>query len=506
MFLLSCLLLVPMILATKIEFQILTNYVIGIDTENGDTLKSIEAIGNLSEELNLSGSGLRITDANALKNVSYIKSLNLSNNTYVVIRKNMFTNFTNLEKLDLSHCNIFVFKMGYIGLRNLKVLDLSYNQITYLRESEFIGLSKSCVIWLKGNHIYTMSTKLFDNESRTVASSKGNYTDLKSHAHSLPGKPKNIIKICKNGTKLISVEHYTEGEKLASGCSEDEFYADGILNLSEKHITEFQKGWYKLGDLSIYCIDLNSNNITRLTSNILNDLPESISSVDFSFNRIERLEKGIIVNEHLRKMNFKSNYMTNIEDDVLINTNLRTLTLSVNRLTDTKFAATLPPTLTEIFLESNRITEISRESFKRLTALEVLHLTLNLISELELGTFADLKNIKIISIDQNHLQNVTRNPSINLPDSLQVLDLHSNSLTNLKAGTFVNSPKYELLLYNNYISNIENGTFNLPHLHNLELSRNSLSVIDSGELQGLKNLRNLSVGVQQNRDNQGRYF
>ena len=398
----------------------------------------------------------------------------------------MFSRLRNLEHVNLSHCNISVFKKDYIRLNNLKYLDLSYNQMTNLKAREFVGLNKSCVIWLRGNHIYSMSTELFKVPSHRFDLPKVNQTK--------PFEPKKSIKICFNDSKLISVENYTENEILPSNCSENnERYADGILNLSNMNITEFHKGWYKLGNLSINHLNLNSNNISRLTSDILNDLPASIVSVDFSSNPIKRLETGVIVNKHLRKMNFKYNFLAKIEDHVFINTNLTTLTLSLNHLKDMKFAATLPPTLTEFFLETNAISKISREFFQGLKTLEVLRLGSNLITELDLEVFADLKNIKQIFLERNRMRNIWRNSSTNLSDSLEVLDLQNNLLENLTAGTFVDSPTDELLLNNNRISNIENGTFSLTRLRKLDLSSNYLSVIHSGMLQGLTNLRNLRI-------------
>ena len=487
MFLSSCLLLFPMILAIEMEVQI-NKYVVKIDNDCVNTLKSIKVIGDPSEELNLSGLRLQKISDNAFENVTHIKILNLLNNLISLDWKAAtFANLKNLEHLNLSHNNIYAVRWSFIGLSNLKVLDLSRNLITSIGARDFIGLNKACVILLKGNSIYAISTEFFEDKSRTVIPL--GVTDRYSNKIPLAFEPRNIFKICINGTKLVSVEHYTKSEKLASGCITRIYYGNGILNLFLLYIVEFQKGWYKLGDSLIYCIDLSANRITRLTSEMFNDLPISISSVNLVQNQFARLEKGFIVNKYLREIDFEFNSITEIEDDVFINTNLTTLNLSKNLLTDTKFAATLPPTLTEINLHRNRIAGISREYLKDLTALEVLNLDSNYITELKLGVFDDLKNIKKIFLGWNSLWNFT----INLPESLGILDLQHNDLENLKAGTFVNSPKYELLLNNNRLLNIDDGSFNLPYLQSLDLRYNSLSIINSDKLRGLKNLRNLRL-------------
>ena len=539
MFLLSCLLLVPVILAEDLVIQ--NKYVVQIRSQSRNTLRNIKVIGHLSKKLNLSSLSLHNIDKNAFENVVHIKILILSNNSLSFLRENTFASLTNLEELYLSYNHISRLERAFVGLNNLKVLDLSNTWVDKLRSGDLFGLTKSCVILLEGNDILTISTELFKNKLRRYNSFEKDNTDYYSDENTYDRGPGIRFMICIHDTKLISVEYYTEGEELASGCGTDQFYANGVLSLNYMGIATFQKGWYKLGHSPIHHIDLSFNNITRLTSEMLNDLPESIGIVNLAFNTIVRLEKGIIVNKHLRKLQFMFNRIIEIEDNVFINTNLENLTLSHNQLTGTKFAATLPPTLTEIALQHNQIAKISRKSFlelhrlevltlnanniteihngsflglsslknlclinnklkkikpgyfKGLTELEVLRLNFNDITELESGAFADLKNIKRIILSWNRLSNLTRDSLIGLSDTLKVLDLQYNALQNLKAGTFVNSPKYKLLLNNNNISNIEDGSFNLPNLQNLDLSDNFLSIIDSGEYQGLKNLQSLSL-------------
>ena len=541
MFLLSYLLLIPVILVNGKDLKI-DGYSIQIkkDVSDEKSLASIEVDDDPSKKLNLSGLALGGIYDRAFRNLSNLTDLDLSKNSLKTLKKNLFTSLGSLESLNLSHNNLYLSDNIFVGLINLKVLDLSNNKIKNLEAGYFFGLTESCVIWLKGNiYFNTMSTKIFEENQRLphISICKGpNYSDSSEYIYSL-----NIphIKICIDDTKLISVEHHTKDEELASGCKKLPS-PRGVLFLNESRIAEFQKGWYKLRDLPIHEIDLSSNYITRFTSEMLNDLPESISIVNLANNKIKNLKNGVLVNEHLREIHFMSNYITEIEEDTFINTNLTTLSLVLNRLMDTKFAVTLPPTLTNIDLQANVITEIPNESFsklnnlevlilsnnhiveihrdslhglsglrvlslsnnklikieasylKTLEALEILDLNSNEISELDSGVFADLKNIKTIDLSWNSLRNVT-NSLTSLPDSLKILDLQHNSLKNLKAGTFVNSPKSELLLSYNKIANIEDGSFNLPNLDYLGLAHNYLTVIYSGMLQGLKNVRSLRL-------------
>ena len=537
MFLSSCLLLLPMISATELKIQI-DNYVVKIENDYRNTLKSIEIIGDPSEKLNLSGLSLHRINNTAFDAVSHIKILDLSNNSLSVLLKRTFVKLTNLEEFYLSHNDISRLKNPFASLSNLKILDLSNTPIKNLSSGDFFGLTESCVIFLEGDAIFAMSTELFQNKSEAVNVSRPNDSQDSAKSHVYTG-PAERIKICAHGNKLISAEPYTKGERLASGCKIDRLASDELLSLENWDVTEFQKGWYKLKDSSISNLYLQSMIIHHWTSEMFNDLPENIRSVALGANHIVRLEKGIIENYHLRVMYFNLNFINEIEDDAFVNTNLTLLDFTENHLVDTKFAATLPATLTEIRLIDNKITEVSPESFSKLNKLEILkfrnnfiteihrdsfrglsslkylsleenrlkkiggfyfkdmkalnilRLNSNKIAELESGAFADLKSIKKITLGKNRLSNLTRDSLINLPDSLEILQLQYNRIENLKAGTFVNSPKYKLFLNNNNISNIEDGSFNLPHLQNLVLTKNFVSVIDSGKFQGFRNLQSL---------------
>ena len=530
----SCLLFIPMILAVRVERH---NYLVTL-TANLRTLRGVNFIEVPSEYLNVSFLYLHEIRDKAFENVTNIKILDLSYNSFCSLSENTFAALRNLEQLNLSNNKLSRLEKPFVGLSSLKVLDLSNTMIETLKSSNFFGLTESCSILLERTNIAKLSTTVFKDKLPPP----GYFDQDNNHDSTRNNKDsRNRIRICINGTKLISVEPYTEGEQLASGCNTDRSYAHGVLNLAVLHIAEFQKSWYKLGDSPINHINLSSNRITRLTNEMLNDLPESISIVDLSSNNIKRLENGTIVNEHLREINFSFGSIIEIEDGVFINTNLETLVLSYNQLMATKFAATLPSTLTKIELNRNRIAEIFHESFakmnklevlllnnnciteihrdnlrglsslkylnlennnlqkidagtfKYITALEVLHLKSNYITELELSVFADLKNIKRLGLSSNGLSKITRDSSIDLPDSLDVLNLQENDLNHLKAGIFVNFPKYELLLKKNNILKIEDGVFHLPDLRFLQLGDNLLTSVDSGKFQGLKNLQELRL-------------
>ena len=493
MFLWSCLLLVPTILAKEEEFPVTdsptkmqrSEYHPKIDFRWMNILTDIEIIGHPSTYLDLSYKYLKHIEDNAFRNLSHhIKHLNVSHNCLESLGKDTFAGLTNLELLDLSYNVISRIENSFSHLSNLKILDLSYNA-GKLVPKDFFNLTESCHILLKPIPIPMDVSVSVENAA---------YASNSNLEHAFEAK--TIVKICIHDAKLISLEHYTNGDQLPSGCRTDKYYAGGTLNMAELDITEFEKGWYKLRDATIRDIYLGGNRITRLTSEMFNDLPENISSVDLSYNKIVRLEKGIIVNQHLREMNFEHNEIIEIEDDTFINTNLTSLKLSHNQLTNTTFAATLPPTLREIHLNDNKITEISGKSFLKLNKLENLllrknHITkihkdsleglsalknLNLMSnrlKIDAGSFKHLKSLEVIILDVNDANefdvrefdgmpkilsiylgsitswNIPRDTLINPPKKLFVIDLQKYNVLFLSSEVFIRPPEYMYLIENN---------------------------------------------------------
>ena len=485
MYLPSILLLVPMILATSKEVQINSTYVVKLENTRRSSVnvKGIEVIDDRSEELNLSGFRIANVAKDAFRNVSHIRVLNLSNNLLYKLRKAPFASLTNLEHLNLSYNRINEMRRPFEYLSNLKDLDLSNNRLKQLRESDFFGLSTSCVILLQHNDIRTISTELFEYKSclthNPVDAKTNNKRDVSLRSN-------HAIKICINDTELISVEHYTEGEKLSSGCSTVISYGYISLNLNALGIAKFQEGWYKLGDSVNYIIHLGLNYITLLTSKMLNHLPASVHSVYLTLNKIERLEKGIIVNEHLRFIDFELNSIIEIEDDVFINTNLENLKLRYNELTDTKFAFTLPWTLLVLMLDHNKIVEIFPKSFSKLTKLNGLSLDSNYITAIHRDSLRGLSNLESLSLRNNKIHKIEAGSFQDLT-KLFYLYLDSNELHTLDSGVFngLKTLDYLYLDKSNITRIMKVANDNLGSLCCLSLSGNPIKKLETGTLHGL---------------------
>ena len=378
-------------------------------------------------------------------------------------------------------------------------LDSSRWYFGQVEDNAFKNVSNMKIWNIPSNGLSSLSEDTFNNltvinvATKTLMIPNG-VDDVDRFSHDILHGKTALVEICLNGNELISVEHKNNSEKHSSNCQTYEYDTIGTLNLRQLSIAEFQKSWYKLEDPLIHDIDLSGNLITRLTSEMFNDLPVSITSVNLAFNQIKRLEKGVIVNKHLRTMFFDATNISEIEDNAFINTNLTNLSLMKNLLNDTRFAATLPLTLTGINLIENFITKISPESFSKLkklevlrlqsnsftkinsdslrgltglkvldlmnndfkieagsfeelTALEILYMDVKDINKLELNVFADLKNIKTIFLHSTVSWNLEKSSLVNLPNNLEVIDLRNNTLKHPRFDIFTDFGKNMYLIF-----------------------------------------------------------
>ena len=489
MFLLSILLLFPAILATGREVQINDNYVVKFSRDFPNAQNPVRRVVYRAGELNLSGLRIRRFKDNAFKNVSFVRILDLSNNLLTKIPDLLFASLTNLEHLNLSHNRIYKIRRPFFHLNNLKNLNLSNNRLTELRERNFFGLTTSCVILLKNNDIRNMSTELFENDS---CPPKKPVNHTLQNTREEPLFFNQSVKCCIDDSELISVEYYTEGEKLAPGCS-NVIYDSGILRLSSLRIAKFQKGWYKLGDFHEIHIDLSSNNIISLTSEVFNDLPKSVYRVDLAYNKIERLEQNIIANKYLKTINFQSNFIFEIEDNAFTYTDLKSLYLNSNKLTNTRFATTLPRDLRNIDLYDNEITEIFPESFLKLNKLESLTLDSNYITVINRDSLVGLNDFDTFSQFGNGIQKIEED---SLEDIMKMRRLEDAIplISSVFGGLETLS---NLSLARNNITRIEKGAFeSLGSLCELVLSGNPIEKLESGTLHGLIQRKGCNVYLQ----------
>ncbi|OAD57152.1 Leucine-rich repeat-containing G-protein coupled receptor 4 [Eufriesea mexicana] len=560
------LLFLPLVAAVPLK-STRDNYI--LDLENG-TLKKIQFRNTPITELDLSGLGIRRIEKNALDNVSSLKSLNLANNSLESLPEFMFSNLTNLEYLSLAENKLNSLEYLFVRLEKLRVLNISCNPVMHLRRGHLFGLTKDTTILTDGNVFWSISTGTFTNSFLKDEEELKNLEKMKAEADveqmddstekelnaeqekedntlkdcspiTRKEIPKGMkLKLCMTNNIIVSMEPL-EGKIAAnSNCAEIPVNEkEKSISLRGLNIKGFHEKWYQSQYFPIISLDLANNEITEITKELLNDLPEDLIYVNLMGNRIRGIHNQVIENRYLRMLNLRNNLIENVEDDALAKTNLTALFINGNQLDNLSFVSSLPKSLTELVLAGNQIssisdgafsklsrlvylnlannkitklqenvfkgldslqvliitrnslTEIERQAFNDLKQLTTLYLHRNSLAELKKGTFSELESLKDLNLAWNKFEKITSDTFSDLPQTLDFLHIDFNEINSLQEASFVNVPRFTLSLTGNKISSIPKGTFELPTLRDLHLNNNTLTTIDGDSYEGLPQLKRL---------------
>jgi Leucine-rich repeat (LRR) protein len=147
----------------------------------------------------------------------------------------------------------------------------------------------------------------------------------------------------------------------------------------------------------------------------------------------------------------------------------------LNILTRDKLIQIYPNLLqeTEIDLRSKGYTDIALGTFNDLPNLRILLLQNNDIKKLLPCIFDNLSRLQILSLNNNQIQELQPGTFNNLP-YLTTLDLNNNYISRLYPNTFSILPNLDMLyLDNNQIKELQSDIFaNLPYLDHLYLNNN----------------------------------
>ncbi|KAK2585907.1 hypothetical protein KPH14_010491 [Odynerus spinipes] len=531
-------LLLPLVAAAPLQGD--KKYDLGIEDGKLNYVKFIEP----SDTLDLSNLGLRALDRDAFEYVWAVKSLNLAGNSLKNIPQFVFSNLTNLVELSLAGNELDNVENLFVGLENLKMLNISRNPIAHLRRGHLFGLTKSTEILTEGNIFWSINTDVFanlflkdenDKKDASGIGQKQNWTEVSERkvreiemeqekevfrrfqrdvSSQLMGNPR--MKLCMNEGIVTAVDKIDEKETLSRGCVEVSFDRNkGQLSLRGLGIKSFHDGWYQLRSVPVSSIDLSNNEINEITKEVLNDLPQSVEYVNLGDNGIKNLWNDVIENPYLKRLNFKANAIETIEENALNRTNLEGLYLADNHLENLDFVTTLPTTLTQLILTSNQIMSVTRGAFSKLKNLSylnmghnkivklqnnafegqenlpVLILTRNRITEIEPRAFSDLKMLTTLYLYENLISELDKNTFSDLT-KLEELNLVSNKFTDISSGTFAHLPKSleSLYLDGNQIKELKKGSFVDAPKFSLSLNENQISDIAPGAFQ-LSTLRDL---------------
>lgn len=352
---------------------------------------------------------------------------------------------------------------------NIRILDLSRNNIDRLPPSQFSGLGRLQKLYLQGNGLTNLADRALEG-----------LTSL------------NIIKLSDNRLVSLPPELFSDTRDVRE------------MYLQNNSINVLAPGLFsELTQLLV--LDLSRN---ELTADWINTATFAglvrLVVLDISYNRISKLEQSVFRDLYsLQILRLNDNLIETVPENTFSALyNLHTLIISSNKITkiesDTFHGLSV---LTLLSVDNNKISWIHQEALKNCSSLQDLHLNGNkllrvpevlsnvpLLKTLDLGenhidtvteeTFGNMKQIYGLRLTENNIGNISKGVFEKMI-SLKILNLSRNKIQKVAAGAFDSNTNLQAIrLDGNYLTDIEELFAKLPNLVWLNISDNQLKWFD----------------------------
>ena len=393
--------------------------------------------------------------------MSYLVSLRFSNNKFNLIPQGIYQ-LSNLKLLDMSGNNINEIDGNLIkGLSSLVELDLSKNKIRYIPNNiQFLTFLE--VLRISNNQLLEIPEEL------------GVLTRLKKlflNENSLQFLPRNLF------SKMVGLEEiYLYKNQLEDICDSSSSIFDNMKHLK--------------------FLDIHSNHLTIF--NIFTEIP-ILDSLLLSYNQLQHIN-GLDKCYNLTNLDLNNNKISEFPSDILKLKKLSTLNLQNNDLNSIPNTLGLMNNLIRLNIEGNPLKRLVGK-MRNCTTQELKNYLKSRITEQDLDntpmTKEDLYDINDVENNLNNqiIQNIYNNGLMmkemnlkNIPieemqnslkiNSINKLDFSKNQINDINNLTFVLNrieSLSELNLSNNLIEKFPLIILSLPNLSILNISKNKLN-------------------------------
>ncbi|OWK57815.1 Leucine-rich repeats and immunoglobulin-like domains protein 1 [Lonchura striata] len=370
------------------------------------------------------------------------RHLNLSYNKLAEIDPSVFAELLNLQEVRLEHnelsaipslgpaaSSIRSLHLHHNRIRSiegsqlqpyvtLETLDLSFNDITEIRNGCFPQGLHIKELFLGSNRISTLEPGAFDSLSRsllTLRLSKNRITQLPVKAFRLP----RLIQLELNRNRIRLIEGLTfqgldslEVLKLQrnniSKLTDGAFWGLAkmqVLHLEYNSLTEVNSGSL-YGLSSLHQLHLSNNSISRINPDGWS-FCQKLHELILSYNNLTRLDEGSLADlGGLHVLRLSHNSIHHIAEGAFRGLkNLRVLELDHNDISgtieDTNGAFTGLENLSKLTLFGNKIKSVAKKAFSGLEALEHLNLGDNAIRSIQADAFARMRSLRQLHINSD---------------------------------------------------------------------------------------------------------
>ncbi|XP_018320948.1 toll-like receptor 7 [Agrilus planipennis] len=470
-----------------------------------------------------------------LQRLHELQDLQISRCKLLTVEPSSLENLQNLRKLVVNTFNaewsnsksLELHGKSFVGLKELQILDLGYNNIRNIPEEVFCSLPSLHNLNLTRNRIRSAERLGFGGEfsSKTDCSNSDlQILDLSYNEISSLPEGSGFSRLRRLQTLDLKFNNISE----VSGEALNGLVSLRVLNLANNRIGSLPQGLFA-GSRELREVHLQNNSLFSLAKGLFHRL-EQLLVLDLSGNQLtsSHIDAGtfiglirlIVLNlSHnaltridgrtfkdlffLQILDLKNNSIGFIEDNAFLPLyNLHTLNLAENRLNtigpllfnglfvlskltlNNNLILNIDPQafrncsdLKELDLSSNALEEVP-EAIQELSFLKTLDLGENQISDFHNGSFKNLNQLTGLRLIDNNIGNLTKGMLWDLP-SLQVLNLAKNKVQSIERGTFDRNTQIEAIrLDENYLFDI-NGVFaTLASLLWLNLSKNHIVWFD----------------------------
>ncbi|XP_016842445.2 toll-like receptor 7 [Nasonia vitripennis] len=410
--------------------------------------------------LELIDSNLKALPANALCGLSNLQVLNLTGNQFSNVSDVGFADnrpgrdnssradcHADIRALDLSRNELRSLpdESSLSSLRQLQELMLQHNFIDAVTSDALTGLTNLRVFNVSYNNLNSLPNSLFAS-TRDLQEIHLQFNQLRELPRGTFTRLEHLLVLNLAGNRL--------GSDFVNETTFLGLIRLIVLDLSYNQLTHISELMFK--DLFfLQILDLRNNSISHIESNAFRPL-YNLHTLELSDNRLHaigpQLFNGLFV---LNRLTLSGNLVSSIDP------------VAFRNCSDLK----------ELDLSGNELTSVP-EALRNLNFLKTLDLGENRISEFHNGSFHNLHQLTGLRLIGNEIGNLTRGMLWDLPN-LQILNLARNKVQHVERDTFERNSKLEAIrLDGNFLSDI-NGVFaSIASLLLLNLSENHIEWFD----------------------------
>ncbi|XP_053205855.1 chaoptin-like [Panonychus citri] len=379
---------------------------------------------NRLSKLDLSFNELSTLKPGTFSETPSLRTLKLSSNRLTSLKGEFFTHRTRIENLDLSDNSIsYLYPNSFTGHRRLRILNLASNKLSYFPAEILTGLRYLTSINLSRNKIHSLDSSDFANMPllRTIDLSSNGLTYIGQNSFS-------------NSTLLQTIDLSQN-----SISSLDRATFKGLarlrLDLSSNLLTTLPGEMFSRSYVNrLETINLSSNNFTHFPLDSLSHQYLNLQSIDLSSNRLTSLPSNVNLMVNIKSLDVSNNPLSSEAISSLLSEpkSIRNLNVALTGLNG------LPPIMETPFLRNlnvsgNNITHFKATTLQKVALLESLdfsHNELSSLSNLIHGLSPAANELRFLNLNGNPLTSIRKDDFKGLI-SLETLDI--SNLTSLKS-------------------------------------------------------------------------